>query len=162
MQAHHTIVLDTGNARDASYGIKYRGRNVYSTRKSHSPTRLVVWDNTGRPNPDLGKGLGDKLRNGNVLTTYTVGQGHGTRRYIDPQGNPSDEPITILLTPESSVICADTRMNTGQPGSGQVYAPGVLADGDSATLVYPSGTRREVILHFPAHTNGHGYAKFAD
>jgi hypothetical protein len=150
----HTITLQAESAND--YGVTYRSTYVYQTTKSHGPTRLVVWSNTDRPNPDLGKQLGDTLRNGNKVTAYSERYTRG--QYVDPHNEPTDSPVSYLLTPESTAICADTRFNTGQPGSGQVYGDGTLADGDTAELTYPDGTTELVTLHLPAHHNGHGSA----
>jgi hypothetical protein len=160
---HHTMVLDTSTRYDQEhYGVMYRGRHVYQTTKSTAPTRLVVWDNTKRPNPDNGKQLGDTLeagdRRGNTATRWAIDSGHTRGRYLDPMNRPTDSRYSLLLTPESSAMCADTRMNTGQPGSGQVYSQGRLGDMDTATLVYPDGTTAEIVLHFPKWHNGHGFA----
>ncbi len=155
---HHNVLIDAASAYwTEHYGVLYKSRHVYSTTRSHSPTRIVVWDNTCRPNPDKGKGLGDRLHGGNVLTRHSA-PGTATAAYTDPHGKPTDDPVTILLSTESTVICADTRFNTGQAGSGQVYATDGLGDGDTATLVYPDGSTIEVVLRFPPHNNGHGYA----
>lgn len=159
--SHFTIIMDTvAQYRTTDYGILYESRHVFSTTKSHSPTRVVIWNNTHRPNPDRGKQLGDKLRDGCIVTKYST-PGITERRYIDPQGKPTDEKVTILLSPESTAICADTRLNTGQPGSGQVYAQDRLDDGDTAKLILPDGTNADVVLHFPRGHNGHGYATFS-
>ncbi len=166
---HHVIILDAESEyRREQYGVTHKSRCVFATTKSHSPTRLDVWDNTGRPNPFKGLRLGDVAFKGNpyreqVVTEWFANKASKplTAKYFDPSNEPTDEPTSLQLTPESTAICADTRMNTGQPGSGQVYATGVkLGNLDTATLVYPDGTTREVTLHFPPHHNGHGYATF--
>jgi hypothetical protein len=167
---HHIIVLDAANDSSKTYGVTHKSRNVFDTTKSHSPTRLDVWDNTGRPNPYKGLKLGDVAFEGNphrqqvitdwFLRTYPNAV---TAEWFDPQNNPTDEPVSLLLSLESTAICADTRFNTGAALSGQVYAKGTrLGDRDTATLVYPDGTTREIMLHFPPHNNGHGYAQFTD
>jgi hypothetical protein len=157
---HHLIVMDTADANRQTYGITHQSRNVYRTAKSSGPTRLVIWSNVNRPNVDKGKHLGDTLevgdRRGNRVTEYNYSLTRGA--YLDPHNQPTDSAHSLLLTPECSVICANTDMNTGQPGSGQVYAPEILADQDTATCIYPNGTTVEVLLHFPPHHNGHGYA----
>jgi hypothetical protein len=169
---HHTIILDVADESSAQYGVAFRSRFVYDTTKSSSPTRLDVWANAGRPNPYHGMKLGDVAFEGNphrqqVITQWfldTNRKFHAdplTAKWFDPQNNPTDDPFTILLSLESSVICSTPGMNTGFPGSGQVYAKGTrLGDGDTATLIYPDGSTREVTLHFPPHNNGHGFAKF--
>ena len=163
MTEQHRIPLLPGDESAAHYGITHRSAFVYDTRVyGGAPTRVNVWSNTGRPNPDKGKSLGDTLRNGNVLTEYSL-PGTATREYLDPHNAPTDDPVSILLTPESTVMCADTRMNTGQPGSGQVFARNIrLGDGDTADLIYPEGTVQRVTLHFPRHHNNHGYATIGD
>lgn len=157
---HHFIVMDTADAyRSEHYGITHQSRNVYDTTKSSGPTRLVVWSNVKRLNTDKGKRLGDKLevgdRRGNIVTEYSLQFTRGS--YLDPHNKPTDSAHSLLLTPESSVITSNGT-NTGTVASGQVYAPGRLADQDTATLSYPGGTTVEVELHFPPHHNGHGYA----
>lgn len=159
---HHFIVMDTADSYSTgAYGITHRGRNVYDTAKSSGPTRLVVWSNVKRLNIDKGKPLGDTLRvgdrRGNIVTEYSLQFTRGS--YLDPHNNPTDDAVSLLLSPESSVITSNGT-NTGTVASGQVYAPGKLADGDTATLSYPNGTMVEVELHFPPHSNGHGFATF--
>lgn len=149
---HHFIVMDAATDYSAAhYGILHKSRNVYETTQSNGPTRLVVWDNTGRINK----------RNGQQVnySNYGVIDG-GNGRFLDPQNQATNDPVSILLTPESSVI-TNSGTNTGTVASRQVYAPGKLADGDTATLSYPSGTTVEVVLHFPRHQNGHGRATFS-
>lgn len=152
---HHTLVLDESTAYDKEhYGIIYRGRHVYRTTKSSAPTRLVVWDNTHRPND------GSRIP---IVVRRIAGEVH-EGKYLDPHNEPTDERYSLLLSPESSAICADTRFNTGQPGSGQVYGNGTLGDNDTATIVYPNGGMGEieVTLHFPKWNNGHGHATVTD
>lgn len=157
---HHFIVMDTADRyRTEQYGVTHQSRNVYQTTKSSGPTRLVVWSNVKRLNTDKGKKIGDTLevgdRRGNIVTEYSLQFTRGT--YLDPNHKPTDEPVSLLLSPESSAITSNGT-NTGTVASGQVYAPGRLADSDTATLSYPNGTMVEVVLHFPPHHNGHGYA----
>lgn len=156
---HHFIVLDNAdNYSRETYGILYKSRNVFDTTVSHGPTRLVVWDNTVRVNPDRGKQLGETLtvgdRRGNRVTEYNRRYTEGT--YLDPRNAPTDALVSILLTPEASAITSNGT-NTGTVASGQVYASGRLADGDTATLSYPHGLDADAILHFPKHHNGHGF-----
>lgn len=155
---HHLIILNAPSMDQAHYGILFSSRHVYHARRaSDGPLRLKVWLNSGRPNPDLGKSEGDEMRNGNRVTKYSP-PGTVTAAYLDPHNRPTDDPVSVLIGPESVAICSDTRMNTGQPGSGQVYAPGTLRDGDTATLSFPDGTTGEIALHFPPHSNGYGHA----
>jgi hypothetical protein len=157
----HIIVLDASKPYDYEhYKITHRSRNVFSTTALRlAPTRLVVWQNH-RPNPFYGAELGDVIGD-QTVNEYFLATGRTKPRLLDPQNKPTDEPVTLLLSPESSALCANTDLNTGQPGSGQVFARGVTLDReDTATLVYPDGTTREVTLHFPPYHNGHGYATF--
>jgi hypothetical protein len=137
---HHVIVMrEAPTDKREHYGVLYESCLVYDTTKSHSPTRLVVWDNTNRP------------FRADRATWNTSGA------FLDPHNNGTDDPVSFLLSPESTCICADTRMNTGQPGSGQVYARGErLGEADTATLIYPDMTALTVALHFT--NNGHGIA----
>jgi hypothetical protein len=136
----HTIVLqETTRDRRDFYGITHESAHVYAQARSSGPTRVAVWDNTGRPN-----------KGGSHIT--------GNGKYVDPQNVATDEPVSYLLTPESTVISADTRYSTGGALSRQAYGPGTLRDGDTATLAYPDGSTQDVTLHFPKHSNGHGYA----
>ena len=152
---HHDIPMLPATESRAHYGIIHSSAFVYDTTKSHSPTRVDIWDNTGRPNPFRNAKLGDVIRN-QTVTEWFLGTGKTEPRYFDPQNEPTDAELSILLSTESSVICADTRMNTGQPGSGQVYGPGRLGEGDTATLHFADGHKQNVTLHFT--NNGHGYA----
>lgn len=157
---HYTIVLDSaGDYRREHYGVLYQSRNVYRTAYGHSPTRLAVWDNTQRPNPDRGKRIGDTLRHGGVVTKYSK-RGTTKALYLSPNGNPTDCERTILLSPEASSIDA-YGTGTGTAASGQVYAKNAptMRDGDTATLIYPDGTEQTVTLMFQSMNNGHGYAE---
>lgn len=162
---HHTVILDAASESRARYGILYVGRHVYDTTESSAPTRLNVWSNENRPNPYHGAKLGDRVGRGEMERTVTrwfLNSGQCDPLYLDPHNEPTDDPISLLLTTESSAICSNTSMNTGQPGSGQVYARGAkLADGDTATVIYPGGQAQDIVLHFPPNNNGHGYATFA-
>lgn len=152
---HYMIIMEGVPESRMGYGIRAESKYVYRTNKSHSPTRVVVWDNTGRPN----KRNGQPVEYGN----YGPKDG-GNGRWLDPHNKATDDMLSIELTPEASVICANTDMNTGQPGSGQVYDKDadVLRDGDTATLVYGHGGFGdvEITLHFPPGHNGHGHATF--
>jgi hypothetical protein len=142
IENHVMVMRDAGEYRRDSYGVLYQSCLVYDTTKSHAPTRLDVWSNTDRP------------YNEDRATWNTRGKGF---KYLDPHNNGTDDEVSFILSPESSVICSDTSRNTGQPGSGQVYAEGErLGEGDTATLVYPDWTIQRVVLHFT--NNGHGIA----
>ena len=168
MTHHEILMIETAEYRRDHYGVTHSSLYVYGTSTSHSPTRIDMWDNTGRPNPFKGMKLGDVAFKGNphreqVITEWFANKASRplTAKYFDPQNEPTDAPVSILISPESSAICADTSMNTGQPGSGQVYDKGVtLRREDTATLRFLDGTTRDVALHFT--NNGHGYATFTD
>jgi hypothetical protein len=156
---YHTIVLDNADEREASYGITHKSVYVYPTSKGHAPTRIVVWDNTNRPFD----GSRVDVRGRVVDGEWVADKG----KYLDPHNRATDNPVTVLLTPESSAICLDTRYNTGQPGSGQVYAATDtrISEGDTLTLVYPEQedgalVTRDVTVSFKRHGNGHGEATF--
>ena len=143
----HTIVLET--ARPNTYGITYRSTSVYSASRSYSPTRIVVWDNTGRPN----------MRNGQPQrwTNYGKRDG-GNGRFLDPANNATDDAVSVLLTPESTVI-TDNGTNTGTVVSGQVYAESQTRDidtGDVLRLLYPDGRIESRVVRMTS--NGHGNA----
>lgn len=154
---HHLIVLDNASDyRNEHYGVMYESRNVFATSSSgrYTPNRIALWNNLRRPNPRNG----ERVRYGD----YGVIDG-GNGKFLDPQNKATDDTVSILITPESSVLCANTSMNTGQPGSGQVFAKDVLlSDGDTATLSYPRGLTREVTINLPRGHNGHGTATFKE
>lgn len=144
----HRIPMLPADDRAASYGITHRSAFVYDTDRSSSPTRIVVWSNEGRPN----------LRNGEPIQWGSAGPiNGGNGRYLDPQNQATDSPVTVLLTPESSVITSNGT-NTGTAASGQVYPVGAapIRAGDTLTLVYPDGTEAGHIARFT--NNGHGIA----
>jgi hypothetical protein len=144
----HRITLTPADANAASYGITHRSAYVYDTSRSSSPTRVVVWSNEGRPNP----------RNGQPIRWGQAGPiDGGNGRYLDPSHQATDSPVTVLLTPESSVITANGT-NTGTQASGQVYPPAgaPIRAGDTLTLIYPDGTEAAHVARFT--NNGHGIA----
>lgn len=151
----HFKIQMTPVSRDSmGYGIRAKSENVYETNRSLYPTRVVLWDNTGRPT----KRNGEPVQHGKY---GPVNGGNG--RWLDPQNKATDDMLTILLTTESMGISSTPGMSTGQPGSGQVWAVAdKMRDGDTATLVYDRDGFGdvEVTLHLPLHTNGHGYATF--
>lgn len=157
----HTISMLKENDND--YGVMFKSAYVYMSAVCHGPTRVVLWSNLDRPNPDLGKPLGAMLeagdRRGCRVTKYSLKYTAG--RYLDPHNEPTDDPFTVLLTPESSVITSNGT-NTGTVASGQVYARPEcrLADLDRALLVFPAGPPVAAVLHFPRYQNGHGHAEF--
>lgn len=144
----HTILLHTASKNDATYGIAFTSDYVFRTAKSSAPTRVQVWANIGRLNP----------RDGEPVRYSSYGKIDGGKgRYLDPHRNATDSAITVLLTPESSVIDG-YGTNTGTEASGQVYAQqdSVIREGDTLRLVYPGGRAVEMAVHFT--NNGHGEA----
>lgn len=118
------------------YGITHKSACVYRVAGSYSPTRVKVWDNTRRPNPRDGV----------------------AGAYLDPHNRATDARVSVLLSPESSVISAH-RNGTGTVASGQVYAPGDtrFRTGDVLVLVHPDGSHCRVTVRLT--NNGHGVAE---
>lgn len=144
-------MIPASDYRREHYGILYESVHVYQTNESHSPTRVVVWDNTHRVNPDPG----GPVKYGEMGPLPTGGDG----KYIDPNNKATDAERTILLSTESTVITAQ-RNGTGHPDSGQVWALGVtIRDGDDFILDYPDAATDLVIAKFPRYSNGHGYCE---
>lgn len=138
-------MLPVSAYRTASYEIMYESKFVYRTRKSSAPTRVVMWGNTERPNP----------RNGEPVRYGDYGPiDGGNGRYLDPNNNPTDDPVTVLLSPESTAI-TDNGTNTGTEASGQVYAPERLAT--DATVTSSFRTVPVLITAYSLQTTGHGY-----
>jgi len=125
------IQMTAGTKNDETYGITYRSAYVYRGIGS-GPIRIKVWSNVNRPNPHPG-----------TKRWTEFGSIGGDGQYLDPNNKGTDEPRSILTGPECVAICADTRMNTGQPGSGQVYAAERLRGGEAVALILPDGTRIE-------------------
>jgi len=122
------IDLRPATANEATYGITHKSTTVHKVtgkRDGSYPHRVVVWDNTGRPNTEPDR-----------WNEYSGKPGPG--QFLDPRRKGTDEPTSILLTAEAVVIDA-YGTGTGTPGSGQVYgAP--LAVGQTVTLRYPDGS----------------------
>lgn len=159
---HHIIPMFVSTAYDKEhYNITHRSAFVYDSQRTHSPMRLVVWDNMNRPNPYRNAKLGDVIgtgQNAQTITEWFLSTGRTKPRFYDPHNEPTDEPFSFLLSLECTVI-TNSGTNTGTIASGQVYAPDTkLMDGDTATLKYTDGTEQEVTLHIPRHNNGHGHA----
>lgn len=133
--AHYTINMAKASTyRTETYGVTDASAFVYKAEASTFPTRLVAWDNTGRPN----------LRNGQPTRWGNAGAiDGGNGQYLDPNNLATDAPVSVLITPEASVI-TDSGTNTGTQASGQVYDANrtVLRTGDTLELVY-SGMRTE-------------------
>jgi hypothetical protein len=152
LPADHTIPMVEADARQASYGITHQSAFVYRTSKSSAPTRIVVWSNTGRLN----------ARNGQPVRYGDYGPiDGGDGKFIDPKGKATDAPVSILLSPECTVIDA-YGTGTGTVGSGQMWAPRTgggqitLRPGETVSLAYPDGT---VSGPYPVRftNNGHGF-----
>lgn len=138
--------------RTEHYGVLHSSAFVYRTSKTHSPTRVDVWDNTRRLNPDDG----GPIQHGKY---GPIGGGNG--KYLDPHNKATDAERSVLLTPECTVITAQ-RNGTGHPDSGQVWAKPVLNDGDQIVLVYLDGSAEVATVVFPRYGNGHGHAELMD
>lgn len=153
---HHIIPMLPAKDSRAGYGVIHSSAFVYDTTKSSSPTRVDIWDNTGRPNPFKGAKLGDVVRD-QTITEWFLSTGKTEPRFYDPHNEPTDAEISILLSPESTVI-TNNGTNTGTVASGQVFEPGnpKLGEGDTAELHFIDGHKQNVTLHFT--NNGHGYA----
>lgn len=131
------------------YGITFKSACVYRVAGSSAPTRVKVWDNTRRPNP----------RNGEPVRYGEFGpRDGGNGEFLDPHNRATDARVSVLLSPESSVISAH-RNGTGTVASGQVYAPGDarLRTGDVLVLVHPDGSHAHVTVRMT--NNGHGVAE---
>lgn len=156
MTADHLIVMTPATAyRTEHYGITHTSDYVYlNPRAGNFPTRVVVWDNTRRVNPDPG----GPVQFGQYGPLPTGGDG----KYIDPSNRATDDELTILLTPESVTIDA-YGTGTGTRGSGQLWAPDgeILRDGDTVRLIFvdPVGEPRvsDYVARIPHNANGHGY-----
>jgi hypothetical protein len=140
----HTIQISAPTANDATYGILGRSRFIYSGRHGSGPLRVIVWSNVNRPNP------GETRWN-------AYGSVGGNGRYLDPHNKGTDAAITVLISPEATMITAE-RTGTGHPLSGQVWAPDhkSLVAGDTLTLVMPDGSVIAGTADF-SDGNGHGH-----
>ncbi len=150
--AEHRVELIEADADRGRYGIMYLSRFVFRTSKGSSPTRVKVWSNLNRPNK----------RNGEPVKFGEYGKiDGGDGCYLDPQNNATDDPTTILMTPEASVLSAHGD-STGTEASGQVWAPrGTrIAEGDRLVLVYPDGIEIAFTAHFT--NNGHGRLTYVE
>ena len=140
----HTITVRPATDDSTHYGVTHKSERVYRTSKSNYPTRVVVWDNTRRPNP----------RNGEPVRYGEQGRlDGGNGRYLDPRNRATDDTVTVLLTTESIVLDA-YGTGTGTPRSGQVWAEGEpIRPADRITLVFPTGAAAYTV-EFGG--NGHG------
>lgn len=126
------VELNEASAYDRKhYGITYRGAFIYHVtgKGLHNPTsphRVTVWDNTVRPNTDP-----------DAYSQYSGKAGPGA--YLDPSRKGTDEPVSVYLGAESTIITANGT-NTGTKASGQVYADETLEVGGFVLLRYPDGT----------------------
>lgn len=120
----------------ATYRILSRSEFVYhmagaGLHNRHSPHRITLWDNTGKPNPDNG----GPIKYGDYGPLPTGGNG----AYIGPDNRATDFPLSVTTSAESTVI-TNNGTNTGTVASGQVYAPETLAIGDVVIFRLPDGT----------------------
>lgn len=147
---HHAILMSEVPAHRAEYGVTHDSYFVYTGARG-GVLRVTVWDNTGRPHSEHCANHWQHKAS--------------PPAYLDPMNVGTNDPVTVLIEPESVVISADTSRSTGGRNSGQRYAPDreTLRDGDTATLVFPDRDgdgfhRQDFTLHFPRHNNGHGHA----
>ena len=152
MIIHNIPLVATSDYDQKTYGIRYHSQYVYRVAGSASPTRIVVWDNTVRPNARDGQ----SVRYGNY---GPIDGGNG--RYLDPHHNATDVPFSFLVSPEASVISAHGD-GTGSKASGQVYAPTSesLRTGDELILTLPNGGAFSVRVRMT--NNGHGVAELPE
>lgn len=134
------------------YGILFESAFVYETNRSHSPTRLQVWDNTRRPNPDPG----GPIQWGECGPLPTGGDG----KWIDPNNRATDTERSYLIKTEATTIDA-YGTGTGSVASGQVYStdPRRICDGDRVLLRFADGAELDMIAVLPQHGNGYGYLR---
>jgi len=134
----HRIELAEGDEyRREHYGIEYTSAYVYRTKGNTGPTRIQVWNNLRRPNPHPGE-----------TKWGAMGPIGGDGKYLDPYNKGTDEKVTVLLEPESTVISAHGD-STGTAASGQVWARDVVLEtGDVLVLVYPDGSEERRVLTF--------------
>lgn len=150
MTLHPIVLVSATKYQQEHYGITENSAFVYRVAGSHSPTRIVVWDNSVRINP----------RNGLPVKYSNYGKiDGGDGKYLSPNNDATDSPVSVLLSPESSVISAH-RDSTGTPAGGQVWSAqeAQIEHGDELRLLYPDGSAQtwEVFLT----NNGHGVALF--
>lgn len=137
MTTHILPMLPASDYDQRSYGILLRSALVYQVRNApgerrpahrvHNPGyphRIVVWDNTIRPNTDP--------------DSYSEHTGHkiGRGRFVDPHRRGTDEEISVLLSSEEISISPNrSRPATGDVRSGQQYAQeDILTIGDTVQL----------------------------
>ena len=150
-KTHEIPMLPAKPSRTDDYGVLHSSAFVYQTSRGSGPTRIDVWDNTRRPN----------ARNGEPLRWGQCGVlDGGNGRYLDPENQATDETVSVLLTPECTVIDA-YGTGTGSAASGQVYSPDgeTIRSGDTLMLMYPDGTHEARVVRFTG--NGHGQAALA-
>lgn len=143
----HRIELVEAGEQHRRYGVSvtHMSTRVYPVAGSVNPTRVEVWDNTGRPNPHPGE-----------VRWNEYGPVGGEGRYLDPHNVGTDEPVSVLLSPEASVVSAHGD-GTGTATSGQVWADtDPIGDGDTLVLSWPDGSVSAWTVAL--NRNGHGHA----
>lgn len=147
MATHIIPVLPTSDDR-RRYGITHQSALVYRVMNApgerrvsfrlHNPEyphRILVWDNTGRPNTD-------------PETRDEHGRNAGPGRYLDPSRKGTDAETTVRLSSESTAISPNrSRPATGDPRSGQQYAQDVvLTVGDYVILESTEGLSEPYVI----------------
>lgn len=133
----HRIELAEGDEyRREQYGIEYTSVYVYRTKREPGPSRVQVWSNLRRPNLHPGE-----------TSWGAMGKIGGDGKYLDPYNKGTDEEVSVLLEPESTVISAHGD-STGTAASGQVFVKDhpLLDSGDVLVLVYPDGREERRLL----------------
>lgn len=144
----HRIELVEAGEQHRRYGVSvtHMSTRVYPVAGSVNPTRVEVWDNTGRPNPHPSE-----------VKWNEYGPVGGEGRYLDPHNVGTDEAVSVLLSPEASVVSAHGD-GTGTETSGQVWADDAspIGDGDTLVLSWPDGSVSAWMVALDR--NGHGHA----
>lgn len=113
----HEVMLEEAPDQRQRYGIRFlsehgftvRGKNVHNPAFPH---RVTVWNNEHRPNTNPDR--------------------HGDGRYVDPDGQATNDAWTVYLSAESIVIAAE-------PVQRAALWPADLHIGDAIILRFPDG-----------------------
>lgn len=119
-------VIETEQDRRDFYGITHVSATVHDVtgpgvHNRHHPHKVQVWDNATRPRDETSESM--KYHPQQHLR-------HLPGKYIDPNGRPTDDMVTFLLSAESVVI--------SNPPTIVRYGT-ALAIGDEVRLRFPDG-----------------------